>query len=55
MTELVPRKIEAASRMKKLMADHFRSVDQAAESPDQRVAWCTSVGPAELLDRKSVV
>jgi benzoyl-CoA reductase/2-hydroxyglutaryl-CoA dehydratase subunit BcrC/BadD/HgdB len=49
MTELVPRKIEAASRMKKLMADHFRSVDQAAESPDQRVAWCTSVGPAELL------
>jgi benzoyl-CoA reductase/2-hydroxyglutaryl-CoA dehydratase subunit BcrC/BadD/HgdB len=49
MTELVPRKIEAASRMKKLMADHFRSVDQAAESLDQRVAWCTSVGPAELL------
>ncbi|GAB4276700.1 MAG: 2-hydroxyacyl-CoA dehydratase subunit D [Deferrisomatales bacterium] len=36
-------------RMKELMAAHFRAVDAAARDPARKVAWCTSVGPAELL------
>jgi benzoyl-CoA reductase/2-hydroxyglutaryl-CoA dehydratase subunit BcrC/BadD/HgdB len=39
----------AASEMKKLMADHFHSLDAAKKAGKPKVAWCTSVGPAELL------
>ncbi|BEQ13379.1 2-hydroxyglutaryl-CoA dehydratase [Desulfoferula mesophila] len=35
--------------MKKLMADHFLALDRAAAEGSPKVAWCTSVGPAELL------
>ncbi len=49
MSDIAPRKIKAAAQMKKLMADHFKSVDAASRTPDKKVAWCTSVGPAELL------
>ncbi|MHC4664145.1 MAG: 2-hydroxyacyl-CoA dehydratase subunit D [Planctomycetota bacterium] len=35
--------------MKKLMADHFYEMDEAAKSGKRKIAWCTSVGPAELL------
>ena len=31
------------------MAAHFHGLDEAARDPGRRVAWCTSVGPAELL------
>lgn len=45
-----PRKtIAATSRMKQLMADHFLSLDRATKEHKPKVAWCTSVGPAELL------
>jgi benzoyl-CoA reductase/2-hydroxyglutaryl-CoA dehydratase subunit BcrC/BadD/HgdB len=49
MAELKPKSIEAAKLMKKLMADHFRSADAAAREHQRKLAWCTSVGPAELL------
>lgn len=49
MTDLRPKSIAAARLMKKLMADHFREADAAAKDAGRRVAWCTSVGPAELL------
>ncbi len=35
--------------MKELLAAHFTGLDEAAKDPDRKVAWCTSVGPAELL------
>ena len=35
--------------MKKLMAAHFLEIDEAKKTGKQKVAWCTSVGPAELL------
>ncbi len=35
--------------MKRLMADHFLGLDKHARTGDRKVAWCTSVGPAELL------
>lgn len=38
-------KIEATETMKKIMGDYFRSL----ESGKKKIAWCTSVGPAELL------
>lgn len=38
-------KIETTSLLKKVMADYFHELD----SGDKKVAWCTSVGPAELL------
>ncbi len=41
--------IAATSQMKKLMADHFLSLDRAQKEGNRKVAWCTSVGPAELL------
>jgi benzoyl-CoA reductase/2-hydroxyglutaryl-CoA dehydratase subunit BcrC/BadD/HgdB len=43
------KSIAATSQMKKLMADHFLSFDQAKKPGGPKVAWCTSVGPAELL------
>ncbi len=43
------RPIAATSLMKKLMSDHFLSLDKAKKEGTSKVAWCTSVGPAELL------
>ena len=31
------------------MADHFLELDQASRTGSRKIAWCTSVGPAELL------
>ncbi len=38
-------KIKSTENMKKLMSEYFLSLD----SGKKKVAWCTSVGPAELL------
>ena len=35
--------------MMKIMSDYFYDLNDAAKSKDRKVAWCTSVGPAELL------
>ncbi|RLB55541.1 MAG: 2-hydroxyacyl-CoA dehydratase [Deltaproteobacteria bacterium] len=43
------KRISAAKTMKKIMAEHFHRVDEASRDPGKKVAWCTSVGPAELL------
>lgn len=40
-----PYKIETTGLLKKIMADYFRSLDDRS----RKIAWCTSVGPAELL------
>ncbi len=48
--EKVKRKrIEASQNCKTLMADHFLEMDQAMKTGSRKIAWCTSVGPAELL------
>ncbi|NTU59618.1 MAG: 2-hydroxyacyl-CoA dehydratase, partial [Deltaproteobacteria bacterium] len=46
-TGFKPFKTQA--QLKALMAGHFHEVDAASRDPNQKVAWCTSVGPAELL------
>ena len=43
------KKIQASGPCKKLMADHFYELDEAMKTGSQKIAWCTSVGPAELL------
>ncbi|UCH66754.1 MAG: 2-hydroxyacyl-CoA dehydratase [Ignavibacterium sp.] len=43
------KKIEATGTMNKYMADYFYELDRASISGDKKIAWCTSVGPAELL------
>jgi len=43
------KKIRAAGPMRQLMADYFKELDEASTTGSAKVAWCTSVGPAELL------
>ena len=43
------KKIQASGHMRKIMADYFYELDAAAKAGSPKVAWCTSVGPAELL------
>jgi len=35
--------------LKAIMRDYFLDLDRAAKDPARKVAWCTSVGPAEIL------
>ncbi len=41
--------IRAAGRLRALLREYFLDLDGAARDPDRRVAWCTSVGPCEIL------
>ncbi len=43
------KKIRSSLAMRKLMADYFQELDEASKTGSAKVAWCTSVGPAELL------
>ena len=43
------KKIQATGHMRKIMADYFYEMDAAAKEGSPKIAWCTSVGPAELL------
>lgn len=43
------KKIQATGQMRKIMADYFYEMDGAAKEGSPKIAWCTSVGPAELL------
>jgi benzoyl-CoA reductase/2-hydroxyglutaryl-CoA dehydratase subunit BcrC/BadD/HgdB len=43
------KKIEATGEMGRIMEAYFRELDQASRTREKKIAWCTSVGPAELL------
>lgn len=43
------KKIQAAGQMRKIMADYFYALHNASKAGSPKIAWCTSVGPAELL------
>ncbi len=50
MSAIVKRvEIKAQKRLKALLRDYFVNLDEAAKDPTRRVAWCTSVGPCEIL------
>ncbi|MBL6974898.1 MAG: 2-hydroxyacyl-CoA dehydratase [Deltaproteobacteria bacterium] len=45
----VIKKIQSTGPMRALMGEYFMELDEAAKTGSAKVAWCTSVGPAELL------
>lgn len=52
MTEermIVRKKLAAAGEVSKFMADYYFELDEASRKDNPKIAWCTSVGPAEIL------
>jgi len=45
----VRKKFECQKTYNKVMANHFYELDEASRTGSKKIAWCTSVGPAELL------
>lgn len=43
------KKIMATKEMKQIFADYYYELDSTTKSGEKKVAWCTSVGPAEIL------
>ena len=43
------KRLETANQLKQVMADYYYELDEAANDKEEKVAWCTSVGPAEIL------
>jgi benzoyl-CoA reductase/2-hydroxyglutaryl-CoA dehydratase subunit BcrC/BadD/HgdB len=43
------RKLNSTARLREIMDGYFVRLKQAAESGNKKIAWCTSVGPEELL------
>lgn len=40
--------IKSVKMLKEVMKKHFYELDEAAKTGNKKIAWCTSVGPAEL-------
>ena len=47
--KIVIKRLKAARDLGKFMADYYYELDEASKSGKQKIAWCTSVGPAEIL------
>ena len=47
--KVVRKKIKASEDLGKFMADYYYELDNASKTGDKKIAWCTSVGPAEIL------
>jgi len=45
----VRKKIAAAADLNNFMRDYYLELDAAAQKGTPKIAWCTSVGPAEIL------
>ena len=45
--ERVP--LESTVRLKELVRSYYRDLDEAGRDPERRVAWCSGLGPCELL------
>lgn len=43
------RRLKTAKDIGKFMADYYLELDEASKSGKRKIAWCTSVGPAEIL------
>ena len=41
--------IKATREMGRIMAEYFYELNDAAQTRSKKIAWCTSVGPAEIL------
>lgn len=47
--EVVLRRLKTSKDIGKFMSDYYHELDAASKSGKQKIAWCTSVGPAEIL------
>lgn len=47
--KVVRKKFQTDAEMKRFMADYYLGLDHACRTGEKKVAWCTSVGPAEIL------
>jgi len=47
--KVIRKKIGAAREMGRLMAEYYLELDRASTTGERKIAWCTSVGPAEIL------
>jgi benzoyl-CoA reductase/2-hydroxyglutaryl-CoA dehydratase subunit BcrC/BadD/HgdB len=45
----VRKKLKAAAKISRFMADYYHELDAASKKGEPKIAWCTSVGPAEIL------
>lgn len=43
------KKFKTGGEMRQFMADYYYGIDNASKTGEKKVAWCTSVGPAEIL------
>ena len=43
------RRLKTAGDIGKFMADYYYELDEASRSAKRKIAWCSSVGPAEIL------
>ena len=43
------KRLESSKVLGKFMADYYYELDNAAKTGEKKIAWCTSVGPAEIL------
>ena len=48
MEEIKRVEIKAAKQLRALMAQYFLEMDEAVKTKSKKIAWCSSVGPAEL-------
>lgn len=47
--KIIRKKLKSADIISKFMADYYYELSAASESGNPKIAWCTSVGPAEIL------
>ncbi|MHA2394669.1 MAG: 2-hydroxyacyl-CoA dehydratase subunit D [Promethearchaeota archaeon] len=43
------KRIAATTGLKQVMADYYSDINDATKSDNKKIAWCSSVGPAEIL------
>ena len=41
--------IESTIELKKILQQYFSTLETAADTKSRKVAWCSSIGPSELL------
>ena len=47
--KILRKPIKASKEMGRVMAEYFYELNEASKTRSRKIAWCTSVGPAEIL------
>ena len=48
-SEMLRKEIGTIKTLRQAMAGYFHEMDEASKTGSKKIAWCSSVGPAELL------